>query len=1038
MKAMHLLKFGLSRKTGDLNSERGSATVVALLVLGLLTVFVTAALTRNTNEALAMRNDAEEGRTFYAAQASLETMTRNFNKVFETKINPTATDLDTIETKQVLGFTDYTFAQSIQPSATPSTVVISGGDFAGLNAIRDSWQVNTVATAASGTQVRLTRNFFNNRIPIFQFGIFYDGDLTLFNPPPFYFGGRVHSNKNFFLTPTTSGQVKFDSRVSAAGEIVTQVQRNSVAYSDYGNNALIKNGSGAFVNLAWNKGSVLNGPDLNNSDPDMPNGTANPAWAASKATFDGNLLDRVAPLNLPIRVAAGDIENIGNIRMIKRGRVAPTGTTAASGGDAISATAPVTAGTEDSQLIATERYYGKPSLRISLADFKSRLPGCASNNANLTAVSDTCGVRLDSVAGSDDQEQANSYDSDATSNVGYQPLAMTDSPNYSTTRFNAYRAYRGKHSDSGGKRQVWIKIELVNIDQATGMPRGVDVTRDFLSLGLTEQAPTTTGKFTVAAQDDFKLVTASTEPAAVAAATSATPAPFYNAGSNVARDSRAIIKLQRWGIPGPQITSADANARSSTASGVGTYKFISSGSGWNVVTGLNVQTVANFELGSYNNGTASSVYAKMNINGSTVKPIFPFPIEMFDPREGIYNENITTTTLYGTDKVPLNGVMGLVDIDINNIRRFLNSEFDGKFPTANTPFAVAKGRGLLSTDVPVSNGWIVYVSDRRGDWSFNGDYDMEDIFGNTDGVLQLNEDSNNNGALDVGGVDAFSNQQRPYVWEGAKYTIGGSWTNADSYQKLLYPADPAGVDRHATANKDLAAFADHRYYRHGFRLINGTTLPGQTDLSTPGNTRGFTVASEQVIYLMGNYNATGIVAGGTFPTGATSYLPQAALGGGTTGHTPAAVAADQVAFLSNGWSDGNTWANPFVATGRAASDTTYRTALLMGSTKERRDDGGPAQGFSGSISYNGSNGGVHNFINMREDWNGRQLNYVGSLVSIFSNRNNTGAFKCCGTVYRPPTRNWTFDNSFLDPTRIPPGTPMFQYVQVTGFQRTNE
>ncbi len=1019
--------------------ERGSATVIALLVLGLLTLFVTVALTRNTNEALAMRNDGEEGRTFYAAQASLETMTRNFNKVFETKINPSAVDLDSIETKPVFGFNDYGFAQSIQPSATPSTVVISGGDFAGLNAIRDTWQVATVATASSGTQVRLTRNFFNNRIPIFQFGIFYDGDLSLFNPPPFYFGGRVHSNKNFFLTPTNSGQVKFDSRVSAAGEIVTQVQRNSVSYSDYGNNALIKNGSGTFVNLAWNKGSVLSGPDLNSSDSDMPDGTANPAWAASKASFDGNLLDHVAQLKLPIRLASEDSENFGNVRTIKRGRVAPTGTTAATGGDAISATSPVTAGNQDNQVIAIERYYGKPSLRISLADFKSRLPGCASNNANLTAVSDACGVRLDTVAGSDDQNQSSSYDSTTTSNVGYQPLAMTDSPNYSATRYNAYRAYRGKHSDAGGKRQVWIKVELVSVDQATGMPRGVDVTRDFLSLGVTEAAPTTTGKFALASQDDFKLVTASSESLAVTAATSAASAPFYNAGSNIARDSRAIIKLQRWGIPGLQITPADTNAVSSTASGVGNYKFINSGSGWNVVTGLNVQAASSFELGSYNNGTVGSVWAKMKIGANTVhKPVFPFPIEMFDPREGIYNENIDTTALYGANTVPLNGVMGLVDIDINNMRRFLNGDFDGKFPATGTAFTAVKGRGLLASDVPLSNGWIVYMSDRRGDWVANGDYEMEDLFGNTDGLLQLNEDANGNGALDVGSTDAFSNQARPYVWEGTKYTVSTGWTNADSYQKLLYPNDPAVADRHATANKDLAAFADHRYFRRGFRLINGEVLPGQTDLATPSNTRGFTAASEQAIYLMGNYNATGVVAGGTFPTSPMNFLPQAAAGSVTTGHTPASVAADQVAFLSNGWSDGNSWANPFVATSRVASNTTYRTALLMGSTKERKDDGGPAQGFTGSLSYNGSNGGVHNFINMREDWNGKQLNYVGSLVSIFTNRNNTGAFKCCGKVYRPPTRNWTFDSSFLDPARIPPGTPMFQYVQVTGFQRTNE
>jgi hypothetical protein len=1034
MKFIHPRQIDMTAKA----TERGSATVVALLVLGLLTVFVTVALTRNTNEALAMRNDAEEGRTFYAAQASLETMTRNFNKVFETKINPLASDLDDIENKPVFGFSDYQFTQTIQPSSTPSTVVIPGGDFAGLNAIRDAWTITSTATAPSGTQVRLTRNFFNNRIPIFQFGIFYDGDLTLYNPPPFYFGGRVHSNKNFFLTPV-GNEIRFDSRVSASGEIVTQVQRTGVSYADYGNRALIKNGSGVFVNLAWNKGSVLGGPDLNNTDPDMPNGSVNPNWAASKALFDGNLLDHTAQLKLPIRLASGDSENFGNVRTIKRGRVAPTGTTADQGGDAISATSPVTASNQDSPLIATERYYGKPSLRISLADSKARLPGCAANTIPLSPVTDACGVRLDVVAGSDDQNITDAYPSSSTSNVGYQPLPMVGSPAYSTTRFNAYRAYRGITRDDGSQRQVWIKVELVTTNVATGLPRGTDITRDFLSLGITEQAPTTTGKYTLASQEDFKLVTADSETAAATAAATPTPAPFYDTASNVARDSRSIIKLQRWGIPGPQINTDSNAVNPATSPGVGTYKFINSGTGWNVVTGMNTQAVANFELGSYNNGTATSIFAKMKVGASTIyKPVFPIPIEMFDPREGIHNENMSPGTVYGTNTVPLNGVMSMIDLDVNNMRRFLNGEFDGKFPTSGTPFADAKGRGLRASDVPLSNGWIVYISDRRGDWVFNGDYEMEDLFGNTDGLLQTNEDMNANGLLDVGGTDSFSNQARPYVWEGTKYTVGGSWLNADSYQKLLYPANPTSTDRYATANKDIAAFADHRYYRRGVRLINATVLPGQTDLSAPGNTRGFTVACEQGVYLLGNYNTSGLVAGSTFPTPAVNYLPQATTAGPTTGHSPAAIAADQVAFLSNSWTDGNAWRNPFASLSRVASDTTYRTALLMGAAKERLNDGGPNQGSTISPTTTNSNGGVHNFINMREDWNGKKLNYAGSLVSIFTNRYNTGAFKCCNVVYRPPTRNWTFDTSFLDPARIPPGTPMFQYVQVTGFQRTNE
>ncbi|MCV4754155.1 hypothetical protein OFC37_32330, partial [Escherichia coli] len=55
--------------------------------------FAALAITRTATEAAAVGNEAAEGRTFYAAQGSLEMMTRNFNKVFEVKLSPTLADL---------------------------------------------------------------------------------------------------------------------------------------------------------------------------------------------------------------------------------------------------------------------------------------------------------------------------------------------------------------------------------------------------------------------------------------------------------------------------------------------------------------------------------------------------------------------------------------------------------------------------------------------------------------------------------------------------------------------------------------------------------------------------------------------------------------------------------------------------------------------------------------------------------------------------------------------------------------------------------
>ena len=114
------------------------------------------------------------------------------------------------------------------------------------------------------------------------------------------------------------------------------------------------------------------------------------------------------------------------------------------------------------------------------------------------------------------------------------------------------------------------------------------------------------------------------------------------------------------------------------------------------------------------------------------------------------------------------------------------------------------------------------------------------------------------------------------------------------------------------------------------------------------------------------------------------------------------------------------------------TETTVRFAMLSGDARSS---------FEGTPNQGGGDprltGGVHNFKRFLENWNGARLNYAGSLINLYNARNNNGAFKCCAKVYSPPTRNWVFDTSFLDPTRLPPGTPFFQTIQLTGFQRVN-
>ena len=62
-------------------------------------------------------------------------------------------------------------------------------------------------------------------------------------------------------------------------------------------------------------------------------------------------------------------------------------------------------------------------------------------------------------------------------------------------------------------------------------------------------------------------------------------------------------------------------------------------------------------------------------------------------------------------------------------------------------------------------------------------------------------------------------------------------------------------------------------------------------------------------------------------------------------------------------------------------------------------------------------GGLENFPRFLENWNGDELLYRGSLVSLFYNQQGNGTWKFSrfgndGHYYWPPDRNWEFDTRF--------------------------
>jgi hypothetical protein len=52
---------------------------------------------------------------------------------------------------------------------------------------------------------------------------------------------------------------------------------------------------------------------------------------------------------------------------------------------------------------------------------------------------------------------------------------------------------------------------------------------------------------------------------------------------------------------------------------------------------------------------------------------------------------------------------------------------------------------------------------------------------------------------------------------------------------------------------------------------------------------------------------------------------------------------------------------------------------------------------------------------------------------MYYSRQADSTFKCCTTVYSPPSRGYNFDVEFLQPNLLPPRTPLFRDINTTGF-----
>jgi hypothetical protein len=186
------------------------------------------------------------------------------------------------------------------------------------------------------------------------------------------------------------------------------------------------------------------------------------------------------------------------------------------------------------------------------------------------------------------------------------------------------------------------------------------------------------------------------------------------------------------------------------------------------------------------------------------------------------------------------------------------------------------------------------------------------------------------------------------------------------------------------------------------RLKNGGVLP----------TLGLTVASQNPVYIQGDYN-TGTTSSPTAVPANSTGNPNNTDSPVVSGYTrkPSAVIADAVMLLSNNWSDAN---SSKTLSNRSASNTTYNTAIMAGFIPSGWDPDG-----SGSAAAYGYSGGANNYPRFLETWSGRTCTYYGSMVELFRSEVFTGKWDT-GNIYSPPSRRWNYDTLYN--STPPPGS----------------
>ena len=188
---------------------------VMLMIVALMGLLVVATRTTLNNGSVVSRVYHEE-QVFQVADGGANVAERWLRD--HLLINPRITQAE-LNTATAPSLPGYNFSQfSITKQARQDDVLITNGPYAGLLGSRQPFTILVHAENANSTNestVEVTSELY--WVGLYQFAIFYDGDLELYPRNPSPYTGHIHANGNMYLGSDATFDIT--GQVTAAGHI---------------------------------------------------------------------------------------------------------------------------------------------------------------------------------------------------------------------------------------------------------------------------------------------------------------------------------------------------------------------------------------------------------------------------------------------------------------------------------------------------------------------------------------------------------------------------------------------------------------------------------------------------------------------------------------------------------------------------------------------------------------------------------------------------------------------------------------------------